>query len=259
MSLAAIGASYTAGPRTLLDQVSLSVEPGRVHALLGPNGAGKSTLLKMLAGQLTPQQGRIVLEDRDLHQWPVLEQARRRAVLPQASDLQFDFSARQVVGLGRMPCRRHRASREAQIVGGALSATDAAHLEDRSYLTLSGGERARVQLARVLAQIWEPGEHSRYLLLDEPTASLDLAHQHATLAIARRFAEGGVGVLVILHDPNLALTYADEVTLLCCGQLIAQGSASQVLNREHLEKVYGVRVEILASAASSQSFIAVHP
>ena len=259
MSLAAFEVSYQVGSRKLLERVSLCVEPGQVHALLGPNGAGKSTLLKLLAGDLRPQQGRVTLEQHDLRQWSMLERARRRAVLPQASDLQFDFSAHQVVSLGRMPCLQRSSQREAQIVDEALQATDASHLATRSYLTLSGGERARVQLARVLAQIWEPVDDNRYLLLDEPTASLDLAHQHASLAAARSFASTGVGVLAILHDPNLALAYSDRVTLLCCGQLIAQGTAQQVLSRDNLEKVYGVNVEILQSATTLHPFIAIHP
>jgi iron complex transport system ATP-binding protein len=116
----------------------------------------------------------------------------------------------------------------------------------------------RVQLARVLAQIWEASAHPRYLLLDEPTASLDLAHQHSCLRIARQFAAEGTGVLLVLHDPNLALSYADEVTLLCCGQIVAQGAPEQVLTQQNLERVYGVKIEILNSANTQKPFIAVH-
>lgn len=258
MSLVAESLRYHAGGRTLLDDVGLTLEPGQVHAVLGPNGAGKSTLLKLLAGDLRSDQGVVRLAQRPLQAWPRLDLARQRAVLPQASDLAFDFTACQVVALGRTPCIRQTPAREAQIIDDALTATDAAHLRDRSYLTLSGGERARVQLARVLAQVWEPAGE-RYLLLDEPTASLDLAHQHACLQVARRFAAGGAGVLVVLHDPNLALAYADQVSLLCCGQLLAQGAPSETLNRVNLERVYGVRIEILQTADASQTLIAVRP
>lgn len=258
MSLRAIDVICQLGMRRLLDQVSIVIEPGRVHAVLGPNGAGKSTLLKLLSGELRCNQGEVLLEDRKIKDWSNLERARRRAVLPQSENLGFDFTARQVVGLGRMPCVTQTPAREHEIIDAALDATGVLHLGERIYPTLSGGERMRVQLARVLAQIWEVGDHPRYLLLDEPTASLDLAHQHSCLAIARKFAAGGTGVLLVLHDPNLALTYADEVTLLCSGQVIAQGKPGQVLTRPNLERVYGVKIEILHSPSTQQPFIAVH-
>jgi iron complex transport system ATP-binding protein len=259
VSLSAVNVSSKRGARTLLENASLRIESGRVHAVLGPNGAGKSTLLKLLAGDQHATSGTVLLEERAITEWPALERARRRAVLPQSESLGFDFTVRQVVTLGRMPCRLHALQREREIIDAALDATGVLHLDDRLYPTLSGGERARVQLARVLAQIWESNERPRYLLLDEPTASLDLAHQHICLRLARRFASEGAGVLLILHDPNLALAYADEITLLCCGQVIAQGAPDQVLTRDHLEKMYGVRIDILRSTITQQSFIAVIP
>lgn len=258
MSLRAENVCCDISSRRLLDQVSVTLEPGRVHAVLGPNGAGKSTLLKLLSGEQRCTQGRVMLEERMIHEWPMLERARRRAVLPQSESLGFDFTARQVVSLGRMPCVLQTPVREQDIISAALDATGVARLGERIYPTLSGGERMRVQLARVLAQIWEAPGHPRYLLLDEPTASLDLAHQHSCLRVARKFAADGTGVLLVLHDPNLALGYADEVTLLCCGQVIAQGSPEQVLTQQNLERVYGVKVEILHSRSTQKPFIAVH-
>lgn len=258
MSLQAKDVTCQIGSRHLLDHVSLAIEPGRVHAVLGPNGAGKSTLLKLLSGEQRCTQGQVLLENRSISDWPALERARRRAVLPQSENLSFDFTVRQVVSLGRMPCVLQTPAREHEIISAALQATGVAHLDSRIYPTLSGGERMRVQLARVLAQIWETSTHPRYLLLDEPTASLDLAHQHSCLKIARQFAADGTGVLLVLHDPNLALSYADEVTLLCCGQVIAQGAPEQVLSQQNLERVYGVKIEILNSASTQKSFITVH-
>jgi iron complex transport system ATP-binding protein len=259
MSLSAIDVTYQAGERKLMENVSLRVEPGRVHAVLGPNGAGKSTLLKLLAGDLRAASGSVTLDGRAIAEWSPFERARRRAVLPQSENLGFDFTVRQVVTLGRMPCRQHAPLQEQALITAALQAADALQLEARLYPTLSGGERARVQLARVLAQVWERADHERYLLLDEPTASLDLAHQHLCLRLARQLAAEGVGVLVILHDPNLALSYADDITLLCCGQSVAQGSPEQVLTRDHLEKVYGVKVDILRSQLTQQPYIAISP
>jgi iron complex transport system ATP-binding protein len=258
MSLRAENVSCQINSRLLLDRVSLAINPGRVHAVLGPNGAGKSTLLKLLSGEQRCTSGQALLEDRAISDWPALERARRRAVLPQSESLSFDFTVRQVVSLGRMPCILQTPARENEIITAALEATGVAHLDSRIYPTLSGGERMRVQLARVLAQIWEASAHPRYLLLDEPTASLDLAHQHSCLRIARQFAAEGTGVLLVLHDPNLALSYADEVTLLCCGQIVAQGAPEQVLTQQNLERVYGVKIEILNSANTQKPFIAVH-
>jgi iron complex transport system ATP-binding protein len=258
MSLRAENVSYQIGLRTLLDQVSLAVEPGRVHAVLGPNGAGKSTLLKLLSGEQRCSSGTVLLEERAITEWTALERARRRAVLPQSESLSFDFTVRQVVSLGRMPCVLQTPARENEIITAALEATGVLTLDGRLYPTLSGGERMRVQLARVLAQIWEEPDHPRYLLLDEPTASLDLAHQHSCLRLARQFAKNGTGVLLVLHDPNLALNYADEVTLLCCGQIIAQGTPEQVLTQQNLERVYGVKIELIHSATTQKPFIAVH-
>jgi iron complex transport system ATP-binding protein len=244
--LVAEGLDYRVGAQPLLTGLSLRVEPGQVHALLGPNGAGKSTLLRLLAGDLLPAQGTITLNGRALADWSARERAQQRAVLPQAETLRFAFTVAQVVSLGRLPCARHREARERAIVEEALSAVDASPLAQRRYPSLSGGERQRVQLARVLAQVWEPVDLGpRYLLLDEPTASLDLAHQHRCLRLARNFAAQGLGVLAVLHDPNLALAYADRITLLADGACAAQGTPLEVLTPPMLERVYGVHAELL--------------
>jgi iron complex transport system ATP-binding protein len=248
--------AYTAGGRALLRGVDVEVRPGRLLAILGPNGAGKSTLLRLLAREWRPAAGQLTLNGRDLATWDAQALARQRAVLPQSEALRFAFSAAQVVALGRLPCRQHAAAREAEIIDEALQLTDALHLKDRIYPTLSGGERQRVQLARVLAQIWEEADAgARYLLLDEPTAALDLRHQHDCLRLARRFAAQGVGVAAVLHDPNLALQYADEVLLLRGGECVAAGAPTSVLTRDNLSRVYDVEVELATLAG--RPYIAV--
>ena len=147
------------GRKTVLDGVSLTVEPGQVLGVLGPNGAGKSSLLGALCGELAAQRGRVLLHDRALCDWSGHERAQRLAVLPQASSLGFAFRVEEVVGMGRLPHRTGQV-RDQEIVQAALEAADALHLADRSYLALSGGERQRVHLARVLTQLW-PGEEGR--------------------------------------------------------------------------------------------------
>ena len=244
------------GGHKLLDDVSLRIAPGQVHALLGPNGAGKSTLLNILAGDLQPQLGDVTLNQRPLLSWTPRERARQRAVLPQRDSLRFGFTVLEVATLGRLPCLSHSPERESEIIRDALAAVNASHLTERIYTTLSGGERARVQLARLMTQLWEPVEYGpRYLLLDEPTASLDLAHQHACLKMTRAFAAGGVGVLAILHDPNLAMSYADEVTLLRDGRMLAGGTPPDTLTAENLESLYGIAVTLHRPAGSDRPIV----
>jgi iron complex transport system ATP-binding protein len=257
VSLRGVQLAYSAGGRVLLRGVDVEVQPGQLLAILGPNGAGKSTLLRLLAREWRPASGQLTLNGRDLAGWEAQALAHQRAVLPQSEALRFAFTVTQVVALGRLPCRQHAAAREAEIIDAALRLTDALHLRERLYPTLSGGERQRVQLARVLVQIWEEADAgARYLLLDEPTAALDLKHQHDCLRVARRFAAQGLGVAAVLHDPNLALQYADAVLLLRDGRVVAAGPPAAVMTREHLSQVYEVDVDLLT--VNGRPLIAVH-
>jgi iron complex transport system ATP-binding protein len=260
MSLTGTDLTVRAGQRTLLESVSLSVRAGRVHGLLGPNGAGKTTLLQMLAADRLADTGVVELGSENLQLWPAQRLAQRRAVLMQGDSLRFPLRVEEVVALGRLPHAPEPAAREAQIVKAALAMCDMEPLIHRSYLTLSGGERARVQLARALAQVWEqfeaPDAHSpRYLLLDEPAAHLDPAHQQQVMSAARRFADHGGGVLVTLHDPNLALGYADEVTLLKDGRVLFSGATGAALTVEHLQGLYGVAVRQLRIDEKTVAFL----
>ena len=244
-TLALHDAACTAGGATLLRGASVRFAAGRFAAILGPNGAGKSTLLSLLGGQRGPSQGRVQLDDLPLASHAARDLARRRALLPQDLSIAFDYTVREVVELGRYPHRQHPGRGEAEIVQRAMQATGVAGLAHRVLNTLSGGERARAQLARVLAQIWEPlptGE-TRWLLLDEPTAALDVHHQHAVLRLARRWAhEHGVGVIAVLHDLNLALRYADQAVVLQQGQVQADGLPVDVLKPELVQRVWQVAV-----------------
>ena len=237
------------GQATVLHGVSLSVTAGEIVAVLGPNGAGKSTLLTVLSGALTPRTGHASLEDRPLAKWAPQALARKRAVLPQHSELAFSFRVLEVVLLGRSP-HAGISSREKDlaIAKAALMETEANHLTDRIYTTLSGGERQRVQMARILAQInfSATKDHiaDRYLLLDEPTSSLDLAHQHATLETARRAADRGIGVMAILHDLNLAAMYADRIVVLHEGRVAAEGAPEDVLTEAMVHHAFDLSVSI---------------
>lgn len=221
----------------LIENLTLALKPGEVMAVVGPNGAGKSTLIRLLAGDLNPASGNILLDRIPLSGWSRRDLARRRAMLPQQSRLAFPFTALEVALMGRTPHPR-KPGRDIEIVRAALEVADCGNLATRRYPNLSGGERQRVQLARVLTQIWE-GDRPRYLLLDEPTSALDIAHQHKILSWVRDFApRQGVGVLVVLHDLNLAASYADRVAVLKNGSLVALGGPLQVLRAELLTEVF---------------------
>jgi len=249
VSLVANGVGYDLPRRELLNGVSLSVEPGTVHALLGPNGAGKTTLLRLLAGDSCPSKGNITFDGRPLAHESAHALARRRAVMTQSDTLRFAFTAAEVVALGRLPFATAGSDEEQRVVAAALAATGSAALAARSYLALSGGERTRVRLARALAQVWEQFESGvgqsapRYLLLDEPAAYLDLGHQHLALRLLRRFAAAGGGALVTLHDPNLALAYADTASVICNGVIAASGPASAVLTPATLAPIFGMNAQ----------------
>lgn len=258
--LACSSLSVRAGWRWLLQDIDLAVHPGEFVAVLGENGAGKTTLLRALAGEsLAPRRasGRVVLAGRSIDGWSAHERARLRAVLPQHTESSFAFTAEQIALLGRYAWGGTTA-RDRAIARRALQLVDAAHLAERDVTTLSGGERARVHLAAVFAQLWETeSEHARFLLLDEPTAALDLAHQHHVLATAREFAaRRGLGVLAILHDLNFAAQYADRLLVLRGGRVLAQGAPRQVLAPPLIADAFAVAASVLAHPLKPAPLIA---
>ncbi|MFS2034390.1 heme ABC transporter ATP-binding protein [Polaromonas sp. CT11-55] len=229
--------------RSLLQAVSAQFIAGQVTAVLGPNGAGKSTLMSLLTGQRQPSGGHVCLAGKALSAHAPAELARMRACVAQETQVAFEFTVREVVELGRYPHRRHLGRSEADVVLQAMQATAVEHLQHRVLNTLSGGEKARVHLARALAQVWEPlaGQSTRWLLLDEPTAALDLQHQHRMLQLVRAWAIAqGVGVVAVLHDLNLALRYSDRCVVLQGGQVVGSGATAEVLTPLCIEKVWGV-------------------
>ncbi|WP_324195489.1 heme ABC transporter ATP-binding protein [Nocardia abscessus] len=226
--------------RVVLEGVDFEAVAGQVVALVGPNGAGKSTLLAALAGELALSAGAVELDGQPLSHWTTLDMARRRAVLPQTHTVGFPFTAREVVAMGRAPwVRTERRELDEKQIAAAMTATDVEHLAARSFPTLSGGERARVALARVLAQ------DTATLLLDEPTAALDLGHQEAVLRLAAARAAEGAAVVVVLHDLGIAAAYADRVAVLDAGRIAADGPPRAVLTTELLTRVYQHPVEVL--------------
>lgn len=263
--LEATGVTVEVPGKTLLHAVSARFAAGEVTAILGPNGAGKSTLMAVLTGQRQPGSGQVALAGKALADYPHGALARLRACVAQETQVAFDFSVREVVELGRYPHRRQPVPHESLIAQRAMQATAVEHLQHRALNTLSGGEKARVHLARALAQVWEPVPGAgpipvttegrafheasvaacfmaRWLLLDEPTAALDLQHQHRMLQLARSWACGqGAGVVAVLHDLNQALRYSDQCVVLQRGQVVASGKTAEVLTPSLIRHVWDVQ------------------
>ncbi|MBQ0849505.1 heme ABC transporter ATP-binding protein [Streptomyces sp. NPDC057621] len=227
------------GAREVLSGVDVEARAGEVLALVGPNGAGKSTLLGALAADLPAAEGLVRVHGRPVSEWSAHELALRRAVLPQSASLSFPFPVEEVVRMGRAPwAGRPEEAEDDAAVASAMRATEVTAFAGRPFSALSGGERARVALARVLAQ------RARLLLLDEPTAALDLRHQELVLRICRERAHEGDAVVVVLHDLGLAAAYAHRVVILCAGRAVADGAPSEVFTDRLLSDVYKQPVEV---------------
>lgn len=242
------GVGVRRGGKMLLEEVNFHAMAGRFTAIIGPNGAGKSTLLKCLSGEITPEQGRVMMEGSPLTSYRSEEIAARRAVLPQVSTLSFPFTLREVVGLGIRSGASAQPIHDPEArITEALHRVGLGYYPDQLYALLSGGEKQRVQLARVLCQVWEPVLDGVpcALFLDEPTSSLDLKHQIDVLTLAQTYAKAGGCVIAVLHDIDLASVYADEVVILKQGRVYATGSPERIIDRPMLKEVYGLTDEMI--------------
>ncbi|MEY4508104.1 MAG: hypothetical protein RLZZ450_226 [Pseudomonadota bacterium] len=237
------GLTVQLGKRPVLHDISLSAQFGEVLAVVGPNGAGKSTLLKALAG-LLPYEGRVELEGTELQSLPVSQRARRVSFVPQHSSLRSALSVRDVVRQGRYvhrPALAHERDEDRKVVEAALVDTDVVALAERSFTDLSTGEQKRVLLARALCT------EARLLLLDEPTASLDIEHALRLFVLLRALATRGCAVVLVLHQLEHALSFADRTLLLQRGTVLALGETSEVLTADNVRALHGV-VMLPASA-----------
>ncbi|ROO84409.1 iron complex transport system ATP-binding protein [Actinocorallia herbida] len=239
VSLTAEGVSVRRGGRPVLAGVDLEVRPGEVLALVGPNGAGKSTLLAALCGDL-PYEGTVRVDGLPLADWRPVELAMRRAILTQTHAVSFSFAVEDIVRMGRAPwIGTPLEDEDDAAVAAALADADAARFAGRPFPRLSGGEQARVALARVLAQ------RTPVVLLDEPTAALDVRHQELVFAVTRELAERGRSIVAVVHDLGLAAAHADRVAVLSDGRLTACGPPAEVLTADLLTEVYGHPIEVV--------------
>lgn len=252
MSLRLDGAGLRIGPRYLVRDVSLEVAPARITALVGPNGAGKSTVLRLLAGLWRPTTGRAAIEGADLAHLPRRRLARRISFVPQETRIDIPFTVQELVMMGRHPhLGRFDAPgpEDEEAVAGALARADVTHLADRLVTELSGGERRRAVIARSLAT------GSNVILLDEPTANLDIDHVIETLTLLRSLAASGATIAIALHDLNAVARWADVVAVLDTGRLQACGPPAEVLDDDLVASVFGVQVERITAADGSPTLV----
>jgi len=228
-------ARYPGSASPALDGVTIEVPDGSLYAVLGPNGSGKSTLVKAMLGVLRPESGHALVNGRDARAWSRRDLARAVGVVPQAESIAFPLTVRELVGMGRYPhlgALGGEGEADRRAVARALALCDVEDLAPRDVTTLSGGELQRVRIARALAQ--EP----QALVLDEPTASLDIRHEMGILELLRRSADGGMTVLVVTHGLDMAARFADRMLLLARGAVAAEGPPGEVVRSEILERVY---------------------
>lgn len=242
MSVEISNASLTLGKKVLLDNFSTQFNLGEMTIILGPNGTGKSSLLKVISREWQ-SGGQLKFYGHDAKKWPADKLAASMGILPQASSLTFAFTVREVVELGGLTLAVSQQDL-ANIATEKMQQTDVLHLADRLYPSLSGGEKQRVHFARVLTQLAK-SPRAPILMLDEPTSALDINHQHRTLKLAKNLAKQGAAVIAVIHDLNLAAQYADRILLLNHGNIVAEGSPTQVLTANNIEQVYGWPAQVI--------------
>ena len=241
LGISAENVSITLGGHRILNDISVVAEPGKVTALVGPNGAGKSTLLAALSGDHELSGGNVRIGEHSITELSIADLARYRAVLVQSQELSVPFTSREVINFGRNPwgCPNE------ELLAEVITECDVAHLLDREVPTLSGGERARVHSARVFYQ------DTPVVLLDEPTAALDLHHAEKIMGMMRARAAAGKAVVVVLHDLSAAAAYANHVVVVAQGRVVKQGPPAETLDAQTVSEVYGIGVEVLQDSAGN--------
>jgi iron complex transport system ATP-binding protein len=238
----------------LVKDMTLTVRPGELLVLLGANGAGKSTLMRMLAGERKPDEGKILLHNKALTEYSPIELAGKKALLSQYNAVNLAFSCREIVMMGRYPHHRNNpAAADHDIVDETMEVCGVTRFADRSFLSLSGGEQQRVQLARVLAQLWD--REGGLFLLDEPTTGLDILYQHQILAIIKALTKKGFMAIAVLHEINLAAQYADRILMMKNGRRWCDGTPCEVLTPLNIYSIFSIQAEVCTHPASLHPYV----
>ena len=244
--------SYSVGKKEIVKNISVDFLPGEFTMILGPNGSGKSTFLKLFSGEIKAKEGTIFYLDTKISELKKEALAKVRAVMSQQPELGFPLTVDEVVMMGRYPhFTFNPGKKDEAICNEVIEQMNISELKDRNYLTLSGGEKQRVQFARVLAQIWEMPSHGhRYLFLDEPLTNLDINYQQEFLTIARSLTKTDTVLVAVMHDVNLAVQYADKLIFLKDGVMVSYGNPLDILSEELIKNVFDVDTKIITNPVS---------
>lgn len=248
---------YSIGKKLILNGISAEFHPGEFNMILGPNGSGKSSFLKIFSGEVKHFEGKVYYGDQMINTIKKEELAKSRAVMSQLPELSFPLMVDEVVMMGRYPHFTFNPNKKDHAICEAvIKRMNLESFTNRNYLTLSGGEKQRVQYARVLAQIWEKAAVGcRYLFLDEPLTSLDISYQQEFLQIAREFTNNDTVLIAIMHDINLAIQYADKLFFLKDGELVAQGKPGEILSESLLENVFDIKTSIITNPLTNNPLV----
>ena len=247
MSIEANSINIDLNGRPILKDVSIKIRQGEVLSVIGPNGAGKSTLLKSLAGDIRPTNGEIYYDKRNINEVNIQERAFTRSVMSQLQAIAFDFSVKEIIEMGWV--NRGESIYASEFENAVIDVVTKCGIKDlinRNFNTLSGGEQRRIHFARTLLQLWRPSDSKdpKYILLDEPTANLDLTYEVKLLNIVKEAANEGTGVMLVLHDLNLAAKFSDKIVLIDKGGVVKIGAPKEVLNSKILSKVYDIEIRV---------------
>ena len=239
--------SWEVDSKKILDDISLSISSGEIITILGPNGAGKSSFLKIISGDLKCTKGQIYFDQSNLNDISIQDRSFIRSVMSQSQDVVYDFSTREIIEMGWLDRGISNYSEDFKKAIDQISEEcSVKNLLEQSFNTLSGGEKRRVHFARTLIQLWRPSgsDDPRYMFLDEPTANLDILHEQKMMKLIQKKRDEGLGILLILHDLNLAAKYSDQIALFDNGKLIDKGLPKTVLTEDTLSAVYGLKMNV---------------
>jgi len=249
--------SFSVGKKQILKNVSASFLPGEFNMILGPNGSGKSSFLKIFSGEINKFQGTVLYDDKKIKDLRKEELAKKRAVMSQQADLGFPLLVEEVVMMGRYPHFTFNPNKkDVTICNEVIERMNLIEFRQRNYLTLSGGEKQRVQYARVLAQVWEkPTDGYRYLFLDEPLNSLDISYQHEFLQSAVELMKDHTVLIAVMHDINLAAHYADNLFFLKEGELVVHGRPKDILTENIIEQVFNIKTTVIENPITGKPLV----
>tara|TARA_B100000579_G_C22847358_1_gene865245 strand:+ start:932 stop:1720 length:789 start_codon:yes stop_codon:yes gene_type:complete len=237
---------YSINKKTLIDNITFDIDYGEIACVIGPNGSGKSTLIKLITGELKPTTGNIIFQNKKIEDWAPIDLACYRSVLSQSNHLSFPFSVIDIIKMGRYPIKNSTKEQNDEIYRKLIDIFDLNKNINQNYTTLSGGEKQRVQLARVFSQIWSDNEYSnKILIIDEPTSFLDINHQYALFEFLKSMNQKGLTILMVLHDLNQAIAYSNKIIMLKEAKLIASDKISEIINTEKLEEVFNIKLKLI--------------